>query len=239
MTVQTQDQGIQKYARIAKTTLHIGFTVAALAIAATTIYAAAKGVALSSTFLAYLANPWAIAIIASVAAAYLLIGAYQQLFLTEGAKGQDGKDGVNGKDADFSALLGDAIKIAKIVEKEVKEKGSQVKKLYLELSSDNREVLLGKKTCGELYVIFKDENGGYQSKALAYNVENNNVIVKSVGGTEVNDLAAVKKALGVDEKAGLPAVAVSNKSHEALKGDVSPKLQEVAVNAAISEALKK
>ncbi len=120
MTVQTQDQSIWKLkntAHITKTTMEFGFAVAAVATAATVIYAAAKGVALSSALPAFLANPWVIAAIVSYVAIYFVarsISSYQQLYSMEGAKGQDGTPGVNGNDADFSALLGDAVKLSLI-----------------------------------------------------------------------------------------------------------------------------
>ncbi|MCM1001338.1 MAG: hypothetical protein KTV72_03335, partial [Wolbachia endosymbiont of Melophagus ovinus] len=174
-------------AHITKTTMEFGFAIAAVLIAGTAIYTAAKGVALSSALPAFLANPWVIAAIASYVAIYLVarsISSYQQLYSMEGAKGQDGKNGENGKDADFSALLGGAVKGAKIVEKEVTENNSKVKKLCLELGN-NREALLGEKNDQSLFLIFKDKDGKYQFKALGYNVENNNVIVTSVDNKEV------------------------------------------------------
>ncbi|MCA4773901.1 hypothetical protein [Wolbachia endosymbiont of Mansonella perstans] len=222
-------------APITKMGIEVVVAAAAVTIAATTIYATAKGVALSSTFLAYLANPWAIAIIAFVAAAYLIataVSSCQQLRSMGGVQGKAGKDGKDGKDADFSALVGDAVKDAKIVEKEVTENKESVKKLYLELSDDNRKVLLGEKGEKDLYVIFKNKEGEYTSIQLNYKVEDKGVVV-------TNDFVELKETLGRTKEATSLKVTVSNKSHEALKSDVSAKLQEVAVDAAIFGALRK
>lgn len=222
--------------------MEFGFAIAAILMAGTAIYTASKGVALSSALPAFLANPWVMAAIVSYVAIYFVarsISSYQQMHSMEGAKGQDGTPGVNGNNADFSALLGDAVKGAKIVEKEVTENNNPVKKLYLELSDDNQKALLGEKNEGDLYVIFKNQDGKYQFKIFKCEIKDGNVVVKSVGDQSVKTLAELKGELGVDEKADLPAIAVSNKDYEALKGDVPVKLQEVAVDAAISEALKK
>ncbi|MDR0289271.1 MAG: hypothetical protein LBH78_04450 [Rickettsiales bacterium] len=233
MTVQTQDQSIWKLkntAHITKAGLQAFFAIAAVTIAATTIYAAAKGIALSSVFPAFLANPWVIATIAFVAAAYLIataISSYQQI---EGAKGQDGQSGQNGKDADFSALLGDAVKGAKIVEKEVTEDNNKVKKLYLELSGDNHKALLGENKKGDLHVIFKNAEGEYTSTSFKFKVENEgkDVVVD-------NDFAKIKEELGADEKATSLKVAVSNQSYEDLQTTALSKLVGVAVEKVAPE----
>ncbi|MDG7052543.1 MAG: hypothetical protein LKM45_01495 [Wolbachia endosymbiont of Alcedoecus sp.] len=222
---QTQDQSIQKFARGTKTTLQITFAAVAVLMAGTAIYAAAKGVALSSTFLAYLANPWAIAIIVSVATIYLIAASCQQWHSIEGTPGKDGED------ANFSVLLSDAVKGAKIVEKGVTKDGQEVKELCLELSSDNSRALLGEKTERELHVIFKGDDGRYTSEKLDCKVEGDKITVTGF------NFAEMKKALGVDEKAASLKVAVSDKDPEALKGDVSAKLADVAIEGAVKKAI--
>ena len=234
---ETQTQDIWKWkntAHIAKVAMQTGFAIAAVAIAATTIYAAAKGVALSSVLPAFLSNPWVIAAIAFVAAVYLIttaISSYRQIYSMEEAKVQNGTSGINGRDADSSALVGDAIKGVNIVE--------EGEKLLLKFSS----ALLDMDKNQALHVILKDKEGKkYTSTAiLNYKAEDKSVVVESVdiGSGKITGLDEIKKALGMAESDNPLKVAVSNEKLEALQGKVSAKLQEVALEAAISRALKK
>ncbi|BAP00419.1 hypothetical protein [Wolbachia endosymbiont of Cimex lectularius] len=236
MTVQTQDQSIWKLkntAHITKTTMEFGFAVAAVATAATVIYAAAKGVALSSALPAFLANPWVIAAIVSYVAIYFVarsISSYQQLYSMEGAKGQDGTPGVNGNDADFSALLGDAVKSGEIV----KGEGN---KLLLKLSNQVKEALTKNNTGKVLYLF----SIGKDTTVLNYTVNENVITVDSieVGETKYSNHAEIMKALGAAENATSLKVAVSNQDHETLKDGVSAKLADVAIEGAIKKATGK
>ncbi|WP_425386024.1 hypothetical protein [Wolbachia endosymbiont (group A) of Barypeithes pellucidus] len=84
--------------------MQAGFAIAFVALAATAIYAAAKGATLP---LAFLAKPWIIAAIVSCVAVYFAAQAYssyQQMNAMEGAKG---KDGVDGKDGTPGKVLSD------------------------------------------------------------------------------------------------------------------------------------
>jgi|GEM_PF-3773577 len=231
MTVQTKDQSILKWkntAHITKAGLQAFFAIAAIAIAATTIYAAAKGIALSSVFPAFLANPWVIATIAFVAAAYLIataISSYQQI---EGAKGQDGQSGQNGKDADFSALLGDAI----IKSGTIVAEGEQKDQLFLILPISDYKALAGegKKT---VHVLLAGKKVEFQHKDPEGNATEYKVKV-----TKVDDKAAVddmKKELGMTDTP--LKVAVSNKGFETLKGEVPATLQKIVVEGAIRKAI--
>ncbi|MGL9731934.1 MAG: hypothetical protein ACR5KX_03970 [Wolbachia sp.] len=236
MTVQTQDQSIWKLkntAHITKTTMEFGFAVAAVATAATVIYAAAKGVTLSSALPAFLANPWVIAAIVSYVAIYFVarsISSYQQLYSMEGAKGQDGTPGVNGKDTDFSALLGDAVKSGEIV----KGEGD---KLLLKLSDQVKEALTKNNTGKVLYLF----SIGKDTTVLNYTVNENVITVNSIeiDGTKYSNHAEIMKALGAAENATSLKVAVSNQDHETLKDGVSAKLADVAVEGAIKKATGK
>ena len=231
---ETQTQDIWKWkntAHIAKVAMQTGFAIAAVAIAATTIYAAAKGVALSSVLPAFLSNPWVIAAIAFVAAVYLITTAISSYRQMEEAKVQNGTSGINGRDADSSALVGDAIKGVNIVE--------EGEKLLLKFSS----ALLDMDKNQALHVILKDKEGKkYTSTAiLNYKAEDKSVVVESVdiGSGKITGLDEIKKALGMAESDNPLKAAVSNEKLEAFQGKVSAKLQEVALEAAISRALKR
>ncbi|MDM8335253.1 hypothetical protein [Wolbachia pipientis] len=203
--------------------------IASLAAATTTILVATNVIAVP-VFLMSVANPVGIAAL-FVAAVYFTALAYsscQQMHAVEGAQGKDSK---NDRNVSFSELV-DVVRGINIVE----ENGA----LLLKFSSDDdRAVLLGEKNDQPIFVTFKDKDGKYLSKGLKYKVEDNNVIVISINEKEVKNLAEVKGVLGVGGKANLPSIAVSNKTLKALKDGVSANLQEVAVNAAIFEALGK
>ncbi|MGL9681948.1 MAG: hypothetical protein ACR5K2_03100 [Wolbachia sp.] len=236
MTVQTQDQSIWKLkntAHITKTTMEFGFAVAAVATAATVIYAAAKGVALSSALPAFLANPLVIAAIICYVATYFVarsISSYQQLYSIEGAKCQDGTPGVNGKNTDFSALLGDAVKNGEII----KGEGD---KLLLKLSDQVKEAVT-KNNAGKVLYLFSI---GKDTTVLNYTVNENVITVDSieVGKTKYSNHAEIMKALGAAEDATSLKVAVSNQNHETLKDSVSAKLVDFAVEGAIKKATGK
>jgi hypothetical protein len=243
MTVQTQDQSIWKWkntAHISKAGLQASFAIAAIAIAATTIYAAAKGIALSSLLPAFLANPWVIAAIAFVAAMFLIataISSYQQLYSMEEAKGQDGQPGQKGDTADFSILLGDAIiKSGTISVVESGEEDKKTEELFLVLPIDDYKALIGNDKKG-VHVLLAGEKVEFEHKDPAEGAKEYKVKVTKVG--KKVQPANMKAELGMAKEANSLKVAVSNKDYEALKNDVPAKLQEVAVNAAISEALKK
>jgi len=243
MTVQIQDQSIWKgknTAHIAKVGLQASFAIAAIAIAATTIYAAAKGIALSSVLPAFLANPWVIATIAFVAAAYLIVTAissYQQLFSIEEAQGKAGQPGSKGESADFSALLGDAIiKSGTISVVESGEGDNKTKELFLVLPIDDYKALAGDNKKA-VHVLLAGKKVGFEHKDPAEGAKEYKVKVTKVG--EKDQLADMTAELGMAKEADSLKVAVSNKDYEALKGGVSAKLQEVAVNAAITKATGK
>ncbi|MDR1139817.1 MAG: hypothetical protein LBJ80_01815 [Rickettsiales bacterium] len=240
MTVQTQNQNSpsiwewKNTAHIAKAGLQASFAIAAIAIAATTIYAAAKGIALSSVLPAFLANPWVIATIAVVAAAYLIataISSYQQMYSMEGAKGQDGTPGVNGNNADFSALLGDAVKGGDIFVKD--------NALFLKLSKEDYNTLTQGKNADDeviLYVL-SIKDGAPEAVLVKFSYvkdanDGNNYKVELTSTTD-------KKAFRMADNATSLEVAVSNENPEALKNKVSAKLADVAVDAAITKVTGK
>ncbi|MGL9732505.1 MAG: hypothetical protein ACR5KW_00430 [Wolbachia sp.] len=236
MTVQTQDQSIWKLkntAHITKTTMEFGFAVAAIATAATIIYAATKGVALSSALPTFLANPWVIAAIVSYVAIYFVarsISSYQKLYSMERANGQDGMPGINGNDADFSALLEEAVKNGEIV----KGEGD---KLLLKSSDQIKEALTKNNTGKVLYLFQIDKD----TIVLNYTVNENIITVDSieVGETKYNNHAEIMKALGAAENATSLKVAISNQDYKTLKDNVSAKLADVAVEGAIKKATGK
>ncbi|MFP3036123.1 MAG: hypothetical protein ACEY3A_03930 [Wolbachia sp.] len=227
-------------AHISKAGLQASFAIAAIAIAATTIYAAAKGVALSSALPAFLANPWVIAAIASYVAIYFVarsISSYQQLYSMEGAKGQDGQPGQKGEDANFSVLLRDAIiKSGTISVEKSGEPEKKVEELFLVLPIDDYKALAGndKKV---VHVLLAGKKVEFKHEDPAKCDKEYKVKVTKVG--EKVQLADMKAELGMAKEANSLKVAVSNKDYEALKSDVPAKLQEVAVNAAITKATGK
>ncbi|WP_264730312.1 hypothetical protein [Wolbachia endosymbiont (group B) of Episyrphus balteatus] len=199
---------------------------ASLAGAITAILIATKVIA-GPASLALIASPAGIAalFIAAVYFAAAACASYQQMQKNEeiGVNGTNGKDG---KDADFSVLLGDAIKKGEIVE--------ESQKLNLKLSKDDYEALTNGKNVGDevtLNVLLK--NKSVEVKFKHVNVANDNYKVQLTSVDDENQLAEMKEKLVMD--ADSKTVAVSSKDMNALKADVTTKLGEVAVNAFLSK----
>ncbi|MEY2393516.1 hypothetical protein [Wolbachia endosymbiont of Tettigetta isshikii] len=225
---------------ISKAALQASFAIAAIAIAATTIYAAAKGVAPSSALPAFLANPWVIAAIASYVAIYFVarsISSYQQLYSMEGANGRNGHPGQKDEYANFSVLLGDAIiKSGTISVEKSGQPEKKVEELFLALPIDDYKAL-AEDDEKMVHVLLAGKEVELKHKdpsmcAKEYKVKIINVNKKT-------QLDEMKAELGMAKEANSLKVAVSNKDYQALKCDVPAKLQEVAVNAAITKATGK
>lgn len=242
MTLQTQNQNSpsiwqwKNTAHITKTTMEFGFAIAAILMAGTAIYTAAKGVALSSALPAFFANPWVIAAIASYVAIYLVarsISSYQQMHSMEGAKGQDGTSGVNGNNADFSALLGDAIIKSGTISV---EKDGEADKLFLKLSIDDYKALAGddKKA---VHVLLAGKEVALERVVPADGATEYKV--KVTGVNKVSQPADMKKELGMTEGVNSLTVRVSNQDYDTLNDQISAKLADVAIEGAVKKATGK
>lgn len=253
MTVQTQDQSIWQWkntAHITKTAMEFGFAIAAILMAGTAIYTAAKGVALSSALPAFLANPWVMAAIVSYVAIYFVarsISSYQQMHSMEGAQGkagENGENGENGKNADFSAL--DTIKGGTIsFTQTADDKGCTTQQLSLKLSKDGYDALVANAPVGTviaLYVLLpgKKEAVKVQFKHEAASKpedQNRTVTLTHVGD---NDLAVTEKMTEVRKALEMETVSTKNValSNQDLKAISTNLVSTVASNVAAQVASK-
>ncbi len=220
---------------ITKTSIEGVIVVTSLAAAITTVLVATNVIA-GPAFLASVSNPVGIATLFIVAAYFTVkaISSYQQIYAMEGVRGKAGRDG---KDANFAVLIGDSVKSGEIVEKKVQETdGKCTQQLFLVLPINDYKALVGddkkavhvllagKKVEVELaHVDPKDDASEYKVKVV------------KVGGKD--QLADMKTELGMSNS-NLLRVAVSNQDLKALKANVSAKLADIAVEAAIEKAGK-
>ncbi|WP_025264086.1 hypothetical protein [Wolbachia endosymbiont of Onchocerca volvulus] len=220
---------------VTKTSIEGVIVVTSLAAAITTVLVATNVIA-GPAFLASVSNPVGIAALFIITAYFTVktISSYQQMYAMEGVQGKAGKDG---KDANFAVLIGDSVKSGEIVEKKVQETdGRHTQQLFLvlpindykALAGDDKKavhvLLAGKKVEVELaHVDPKDDASEYKVK------------VAKVGGKD--QLADMKTELGMSNS-NLLRVAVSNQDLKALKANVSAKLADIAVEAAIEKAGK-
>ncbi len=177
--------------------------------------------------LALIASPVGIAVlfIAAVYFAALAISSYQQMHKNE-------EIGVNGKDADFSVLLDNAIvKSGTIVEE--KEGKNDVQQLFLKLPiADYKELAKDNKTVHILLANGKFVELDYKdpdANATEYKVQ-----LTSVDGKYQPADMKAELDMAADSKL---TVAVGDKDLESLKNGVSTKLGEFVVNAAISKVI--
>lgn len=216
-------------APITKMSIESTVATASLAAAITTLLIATKVIA-GPASLALIASPVGIAVlfIAAVYFAALAISSYQQMHKNE-------EIGVNGKDADFSVLLGDMVKGGTIVEEKKGE--NDVQQLFLKLSKDAYKALTkGKNENDEVvlnvlftssesvevkfaYVTAADDNGNYQMQ------------LTSVNGKD--QPADMKEELIMNGNSSSLKIVLSVKNPEDLKKEILTELQEVAVNATI------
>uniref|UniRef100_A0A3B0JEN1 Uncharacterized protein n=1 Tax=Wolbachia endosymbiont of Aleurodicus floccissimus TaxID=2152762 RepID=A0A3B0JEN1_9RICK len=142
-------------------------------------------------------------------------------------------NGVDGKDADFAALAGDAIKKGEIVEEEVDGN----KQLSLKLSATDYKALTQDKTADDvitLNVFLTGKSVEVKFKHVTAANDNDNYKVELTSVDSEDQLADMKEKLSMNDSNPLK-VAVSDKGLEALKNEVSAKLGEVAVNVALSK----
>ncbi|QKX02414.1 hypothetical protein [Wolbachia endosymbiont of Dirofilaria (Dirofilaria) immitis] len=222
-------------ASVAKTSIEGIVVVASLAAAITTILVTTN-VIVGPEFLASVANPIGIGVLLVLAIYFTVkaISSYQQIYAMEGVQGKAGRDG---KDASFAALISDAIKSGEIIEKKVQgTDGKDTKQLFLVLPINDYKTLVGndkkgvhvlvagKKVEVELaHVDPKDDASEYKVK------------VTKVGGKD--QLTDMKTELGMSNSNSLK-VAVSNQDLKALRANISAKLVDVAVEAAIEKTGK-
>lgn len=214
---------LKNIAPITKMGIEGTVATASLAAAITTVLIATKVIAGPAGIAALF-----IAAVYFAAAAY---ASYQQMHKNEeiGVNGKDGEDGKNGKDADFSVLLGDAIKKGEIVE--------ESQKLNLKLSKDDYQALTNDKEENSevvLHVLSESKSVEVKFKHVAAANDNDNYKVELTSVDSEDQLADMKEKLSMNDSNPLK-VAVSDKGLEALKNEVSAKLGEVAVNVALSK----
>ncbi|GFY65385.1 uncharacterized protein TNIN_38871 [Trichonephila inaurata madagascariensis] len=221
-------------AHITKMGIEGTVALASLAGAITAILIATKVIA-GPASLALIASPAGIAVlfIAAVYFAALAYASYQQMQKNEeiGMNSTNGKDGKDGKDANFATLVKDVVKSGTIIEETVKEDENDVQQLFLTLSITDYKALV--KNNEVVHILLPDGKVvELDHKAPDANATEYKVQLTSVDGK--NQLAEMKEKL--DMTADPLKVAVSDKDLEALKNEVSTKLGEIAVNAAISKA---
>ncbi|WCR58136.1 hypothetical protein [Wolbachia endosymbiont of Ctenocephalides felis wCfeJ] len=218
------DQTIWRWKNTARLTtnfMEVGFAVAAVVIAGTAIYAAAKGVALSSLLPAFLVNPWVIAAIASYVAVYFAarcISAWQETYAMEKVQGTLDK-----------CTLDDVIAKGTLLRE---ENG----KTSLQLSDDARKVLLGESKGGILYSVSeKDEN-----TALSYEVKDNGSIAVqlTVGDQSASDFSKIMEIFGADKETNSLDLVLSKLSPTQLINKVATKLSSIKIGALAGEEVK-
>ncbi|WP_265041856.1 hypothetical protein [Wolbachia endosymbiont (group B) of Melanostoma mellinum] len=229
---------LKNIAPITKMGIEGTVATASLAAAITTVLIATKVIA-GPASLALIASPAGIAalFIAAVYFAAAAYASYQQMHKNE----EIGVNGKDGKDADFSVLLGDMVKSGEVVEETTKDENQQdVKQLHLKLSKDDYEALTNGKNVGDevtLNVLLKNKSVEVKFKHVAVADDNHKVQLTSVDGE--GQLAEMKEKLAMAPDSKSLTVAVGDKDLEALKNEVQAKLGEVAVNAALSKIAQK
>lgn len=144
--------------------------------------------------------------------------------------------GVNGKDADFSVLLGDMVKSGTIVEE--KEGENDVQQLFLKLPiADYKELAKGNEKDNEKVHILlangkivKLDHKDPDANATEYKVQ-----LTSVNGKD--QPADMKAELSMPADSKSLTFAVGDKDLESLKNRVSTKLGEFVVDAAIAKVI--
>lgn len=224
---------LKNIAPITKMSIEGTVATASLAAAITTVLIATKVIA-GPVSLALITSPAGIAVlfIAAVYFAAAAYASYQQMNAVD-EKGPQGDKGSPGKDADFAALVGNAIKIGTIVEE--KEGENDVQQLFLKLPiADYKELAKDNEPVHILLAngkVVKLDHKDPDANATEYKVQ-----LTSVG--DKDQPADMKAELDMAADSKLLKVVVSVKDLEALKNGVLTKLGEVAVNAALSKIAK-